>query len=203
MLLLTSVPAYRLTRPEIQLRLRFHQPIERERHRPDGQALGVSQRKGSAGGVPQLRIEHGRAKRNSACNGGVVGIGGLEQEASGGEPPPADPAAQALGHSAKDGMQDAEVVGVGGKSVDQVELRLPLGRKHRPWVDTLGPGAEDPTPAAEHGAERALGDGRHLADQIELIVFQPHSNAGVELGKHIEGVGCEKTPLFTRGYVQL
>ncbi len=79
-------------------------------------------------------------------------------------------------------MEDAEVVGVGGESVSHVELRLPLGRKHRSRVDAPGPGPEGPAISAEDGTERAFGNCCDLPDEIELVVLQPSAHGGIELG---------------------
>ena len=59
-----------------------------------------------------------------------------------------------------------------------VKLGLPLGWQHRPRIDALRPGPERPALAAEDGAERALGNGSHLTDEIELVVLQSSSHAG-------------------------
>ena len=89
-------------------------------------------------------------------------------------------------------MQHAEVVGVGGQRVRHVELGLPLGRQHRPRIDAAGLRPERAAGAAEDGAERALGDGRDLADEIELVVVEPAAHPGVELGQHVERMRREK-----------
>ena len=83
-------------------------------------------------------------------------------------------------------MQHAEIVGVGGQRVGDVKLGLPLGRQHRARIDAARLRPERAAGAAEDGAERALGDGGDLADEIELIVVEPAAHPGVELGQHVE-----------------
>jgi len=79
-----------------------------------------------------------------------------------------------------------------------MKLRLPFGRQHRPRVDALGPSPERAAFAAEDGAERALGNGGNLTDEIELVILQPSAYAGVELRHYLQRMGRQKAPLVSR-----
>jgi hypothetical protein len=111
-----------LSPPQLQLRLRLQQPIQGERQRPHRQSLAVGQRESSAGGVPQLRVEHGSRKRNGTGGSGVVGIGCLDPEPSGGKAAPPDPSAEALAHHPKNRIQNSQIIGVCGQGMGHVEL---------------------------------------------------------------------------------
>jgi hypothetical protein len=52
---------------------------------------------------------------------------------------------------------------------------------------------------AELRAERALGNRRHLADQIELIVVEPAPDPGMHVGKDDERMGREESGLDPKG----
>jgi hypothetical protein len=199
---LPRLPAYRLTHPQFKLRLRLHQPIQRERHRPHGQSLRIGQRKGPACGIPQLRIEHSGRERNSTDGSGVVGVYGLQPEPAGGETARPDPAAETLAHGPEHRMQNAEVVGIGGQGMDHVELGLPLRREHRPGIDSLGPGPKHPAAAAKDRAEGAFGYSRDFADEIELVILQPSPHSGIELGQHVERLRREEGRLSAIGHLQ-
>jgi hypothetical protein len=53
----------------------------------------------------------------------------------------------------------------------------------------------------EDRTERTLGNGRDLADELELIILQPSAYTGFELGQDLERMGREKTSFVSRGYV--
>src|SRR4051812_12922904 len=95
-------------------------------------------------------------------------------------------------------MQHAEVVGIGGQSMDQMKLGLPLWRQHWTRIDALCPGPEHPALPPEDSAERALGDGRNLPDEIELIILQPYTHARIELGQYLERLRSKETSLVSR-----
>jgi len=56
--------------------------------------------------------------------------------------------------------------------------------------------------AAEDGTQRVFGDDRHLADDLELIVFQSVTDAGIELGHYVERLRRQKFPFIARRYIQ-
>ena len=163
--------------------------------------MRIGQREGSAGGIVELGVERGGADRERARDGGMIGVGGVDPEPAGGEPGPAETAAQPLGQRAKQRVQRAEIVGVGDEGVRQTELGQPLGRQHRTGVDPAGPRPQHPAGAAEDGAERALGDDRDLADEIELIVIQPAADAVGQLGQELDGDRREKSLLLAGPYL--
>ncbi len=78
-----------------------------------------------------------------------------------------------------------------------VELGLLLGREHRPRIDAPRLRPQHAAGAAEDGAERALGDGGDLADEIELVVVEPAAHAGVEVGQDVERMGREEAGLVS------
>jgi len=53
----------------------------------------------------------------------------------------------------------------------------------------------------EDCAERTLGNGRDLADELELVILQPSAYAGIELGQDLEWLRREKIAFVTRGYI--
>jgi hypothetical protein len=179
---LSACPPVHPSAPEFQLPLRFHQPVQRERDCPYRQALGVGQHKGPAGGVPELRVEHCRSERHGASTGGIVGVGRFHPKPSRGESALAEPPAEPLAQQAEQGMENADIVGVGGQGMRDVKLGLPLRGQHRPGIDALGPRSKRAALTAEDGAERTLGNGGNLANEIELIIFQPRPYAGAKLG---------------------
>ena len=99
-------------------------------------------------------------------------------------------------------MQHVQIVGVGGEDVRRRELGQPLGRQHRAGIDAQGAGAQRAARVAEDGAERALGDRRNLADQVELIVVQPASNPRVQVRHHDQRLGGEESGLDAEGHHQ-
>ena len=153
--------------------------IQRERHRAHGKAARVGLREAAARAVPQLGVERGGVERHGAGDGGVVVVGGLDPEPARHQPALAEPAAQPLAQHPQQRMQHAEIVGVGGEGVGDVELGAALGRQHGARVDAAGPRPQRAAGAAEDGAERALGDGRDLADELELVVVEPAAHPGV------------------------
>ncbi len=119
----TSFSAFSvLVRPQIQLRLRHLQPIQRERHRAHGEAAAVDPREAAARGVPELGVERGGVERHGAGDGGVVVVRGLDPEPPRDQATAAEPAAQPLAQHPQQRMQHAEVVGVGGEGMGDVEL---------------------------------------------------------------------------------
>ena len=145
-------PPVPLSPPQLELRLRLRQPVESERHCPHRQALGVGEHKGSTGGIPELGVEHCRSQRHRASTGGIVGVGRFHHQPPRGESALAEPAAEPLAHEAEQGVENADVVGVGGQSMREVKLGLPLGWQHRPGIDTPRPGPERPAITTEHAA---------------------------------------------------
>jgi len=184
-----------LRSPQLQLRRRLHDAIERERHAPHREPLGVGQGKRPPGGFPQLHVEHRRPERHRPRDVGVIGVGGLDPEPAGHEAAMPEPTAQTLAHDAQQMEQHAEIVGVGGQRVGQMEFELLLGGQHRPGVDPARPRPQGPAGAAEHGAQRGLRNGGDLADQLELVVVEPAPHAGMQIGQHVEGMGSEKSRL--------
>jgi hypothetical protein len=79
---------------------------------------------------------------------------------------------------------------------------LPFRREHRPGIDAACSCPEQETPAPEDRSERAFGNSRDLADEIELVILQPDSHTGIQLGQYIEWVRGKKFPLFTGGHMQ-
>ena len=99
-------------------------------------------------------------------------------------------------------MEHPEVVGIGGEGVHDMELRLRSGGSTgRGSMPRARARSIRPLPA-EDITEGALADGSDLADEIELVILQPHPHAGIELGQHIEWMGREKAPFVTRGDIQ-
>src|SRR5947207_2564954 len=121
-------------------------------------------------------------ERHAAGDGGVVVVRGLDPEAARDQAALPEAAAQTLSYDPQQRMQHAEIVGVGGERMGDVELGAALGREYRARIDAAGPRPQRASRASEDGAERALGDGRHLADQLELVVVETAADFGMEVG---------------------
>lgn len=177
---------------EIELGPRLDQSVHRHRHRPHRDAPGHGQGERAAGPVPQLAIERLRRQRQGARGAAVVGVFDVHQDPAGGEPAPAEPPPQRFGEPAQQGVQDVLVVGVGGERVREAVFRPDLGGEHRPRVDAPAPGAKQPPPRAEDGAELALGDSGHLADPLELIFVEPEEDVLGDLGEQLHRMGRQE-----------
>ena len=69
------------------------------------------------------------------------------------------------------------------------------GGEHRARIDAARLRPQRAAGAAEDRAERALGDGGDLADEVELVVVEPAAHPGVQLGEHVERMGREEARL--------
>jgi hypothetical protein len=188
-LITTAVqPYHRTARPQLQLRLRLQQPVERERYGSYRQALGICLGKDSMRCFPKLSIEHAGRKRLRAGDDCVVGVRRLDSNPSGGQPPSTKTRTQPITHGPQQWMEHVKVVGISRQRMDQMKFSLTLWREHGTGVNTLRPSPERPSLAAEDGTERVLGNGRYLSDEIELVIFEPRPHARRELGQHGEGL---------------
>jgi hypothetical protein len=107
----------------------------------------------------------------------------------------AEPAAQRFGEPAEQGMQDVEIVGVGGEDVGDPILRFHLWREHRPGVDAPAPGPEQPSPRAEDGAQLALGDLGDLTDPLQLVLVEPEEDVVGYSGEQRHQMRCQEPGL--------
>ena len=147
-------------------------------------------------------VERLTAERNAARRMGVIGVFHLDGEPSSREAAPPELAPQRLGQPAEQGVQHAEVVGVGGEGVGESILRLHLGGQHRPRVDPACLRAKQPPPAAEHGAQLALADGGDLPDPLELIFVESNPDVVGYLGKDRHHMRGKERRFRTRGNEQ-
>jgi hypothetical protein len=152
--------------------------------------------------MPQLGIQYGGVKRYGASRSSVVGIGGLEPKPSRCKTTDTEATAETLTQGSKKRMQDTEVVGVGAQGVTHLKLTLSLRRQHGARVDATSTGPQYPAAGSEHRAQRVFGNGRNLADKIQLIVVQPLPEASIQLREHLHRVGSEKAALLACGHVQ-
>jgi hypothetical protein len=172
------------------------QLVQGDRHRTKRQPLGISQRKGTPGSVPELGIEDRRFQRYGTGNGGVIGVGSLDPQPAGGEPPPAKSPPQTFTQQPQYGMKDAEIVGITGQSVSQMEFGLLFRREYRTRIDPSRSHPEHPAFPSEDGTECALWNICDFADALELIVFQPYPHTGLELRQHLERLRGQKLPFI-------
>jgi hypothetical protein len=70
-------------------------------------------------------------------------------------------------------MQLAQIVGVGGKGMDQPVFRFDFRRQHRAGVDAPALGRERPPSSSKDCAELAFADRGDLTDPLQLILVQP------------------------------
>lgn len=108
------------------------------------------------------------------------------------EPPP-----QRFGQPAQQGIQGAEIVGVGGEDVGDPILRFHLRREYRPGIDPPALGAEQPPPRAEDGAQLALGDLGDLADPLQLVLVEPEEDVLGYSGEQRHQMGSQEPGLGT------
>jgi hypothetical protein len=170
--------------PQRELRIGLHQLIRRHRHRPHRDATRQGEREPSLHSLPDLVVERLTAERNAARRMGVIGVFHLDGEPPCREAAPPELVSQRLGQPTEQGVQDAEIVAVGGEGMGESILRLHLGGQHRPSVDPPRLRAKQPPPAAEHGAQLALADGGDLPDPLELIFVESNPDVVGNLGKN-------------------
>jgi hypothetical protein len=110
-----------------------------------------------------------------------------------------EPAAQRFGEPAQQGMQGAEIVGVGGEDVGDPILRFHFRREHRPGVDAPALGAEQPSPRPEDGAQLALGDPGDLTDPFQLVLVEPEEDVRRYSGEQRHQMGSQESGFGTNG----
>ncbi|HJR35520.1 MAG TPA: hypothetical protein VJ817_11260 [Gemmatimonadales bacterium] len=103
-----------------------------------------------------------------------------------------EPAAQRFGEPAQQGMQDVEIVGVGGEDVGDPILRFHFRREYRPGVDAPAAGPEQTSPRPEDGTQLALGDLGDLTDPLQLVLVEPEEDILGYSGEQLHQVWCEK-----------
>jgi hypothetical protein len=158
---------------ELQLCVRFDQPVGPEGHRAYRNPARHGERERVLGRLPELPVEQGRGQRDAPSGAGRVGVFHLESEPPRREPPLAEPPAQGFRQPPQHEMQHAEVIGIARQRMGQAILRFDLRRQHRPGIDAAGLRAEQAPAPPEHRAKLALADGRDLADPLELVVVEP------------------------------
>ena len=156
---------------------------------PDGDAPGVGQGEGAAGGVEEGHVEGDPGQRDDAAAGAVVGIGQVEAEPAGDEVPGAEPGAEPFGESTEEGEEDTEVVGVGGQGMGGAELPPDGGGEHGAWIDAARLGVELGAGAAEDLAEGGGADRGDVADEFELVVIEPFADPLGDIGEQRHPVG--------------
>ena len=103
-----------------------------------------------------------------------------------------EPAAQCFGEPTQQGMQDVEIVGVGGEDVGDPVLRFHFRREHRPGVDAPALGAEQSSPRPEDGTQLALGDLGDLTDPLQLVLVEAEQDVLGNSREQLHQVWCEK-----------
>ena len=151
-------------------------------------AWASARREASHSSTSSAASRMGRARRVAL----VVHVVDADREAPGGKPALPEPPSQPLGEPAQQPVQHYEVVGVGGEGMDHPILGADLGREDRTGVDPPRPGAERPSLAAEHGVQVGLFDDRNVADQVELVVVEPGTDAVGHLGEDVDVMGREE-----------
>jgi hypothetical protein len=111
-----------------------------------------------------------------------------------------EPPAQRFGEPAQQGMQSAEIVGVGGEDVGDPVLRLYFRWEHRPGIDAPAPGPEQPSPRAEDGTQLALGDLGDLTDPLQLVLVEPEKDVRGYSGEQRHQVGSQEPGLTASGH---
>ncbi|HTL05230.1 MAG TPA: hypothetical protein VL241_05740 [Gemmatimonadales bacterium] len=99
-------------------------------------------------------------------------------------------------------MQHGELIGIGAQGVRQAILGADFGSQHGPGVDAAHLGAEQPSPAPEDRAQRALPDDRHLADPLELILVQPDPDVVGNSGQQVHRMRRQKGGFAAGGHQQ-
>ena len=173
---------------QLQLRVRFDQPVCGERHRPHRRPPPHREGQRQLRGLPELAVERLRGEGDAPRVIIVVGVFHPQREPPRREAPPPEPPAQRLGEPAEQAVQHAEVVGVGGEGVGEPVLGPRFRRQHRSRVDAAHLGAKQPAPAPEDGAELGLRDGRDLTDPLELVLVEPLPDVVGHLGQDGHGV---------------
>jgi hypothetical protein len=154
---------------------------------------------GAAGALPQLPVQRRGGERNAAGRAGGVGVFHLHHHAPGAQSAMPEPPAQRFGEPAQQGMEDVEIVGVGGEDVGDAILRFHLRREHRPGVDAPALGAEQPSPRAEDGTQLALGDLGDLTDPLQLVLVEPEEDVRGYPGEQRHRMGSQESGLGTDG----
>jgi hypothetical protein len=183
---------------QLQLRVRLDQPVRRDRHRPHRRAPPHREGQRQLRCLPELGIERLRGEWDAPRVVVVVGVFHPEREPPRREAPPPEPPAQRLGEPAQQSVQHVAVVGVGGERMGEPVLGPRFRRQHRPRVDAAHLGAKQPAPAAEDGAELGFGDGRDLADPLELVLVEPLPDVLGDFGEHAHWMRGEEGGLVTR-----
>ena len=182
---------------EVQLGTGFQQTVRRHRHHPHREPPGECEPQGAAGAVPQLPVQRRGREGNAPGRAGGVGVFHLHHDPPRAEPAMPEPAAQRFGEPAQQGMQEVEVVGVGGEDVGDPILRFHLRREHRPGVDAPAPGPEQPSPRAEDGTQLALGDLGDLTDPLQLVLVEPEEDVLGYSGEQRHQMGSQEPGLGT------
>jgi len=108
-----------------------------------------------------------------------------------------EPPAQRFGKPAQQGMQGAQIVGVGGENVGDPILRFHLRWEHRPGINAPALGAEQPSPRAEDGTQLALGDLGDLTDPLQLVLVEPQEDVFRYAGEQRHRMGSQEPGLGT------
>ena len=167
-------------------------------------AIRFSVRQGErlARGLPEVAVERAGGEGDRSSRLAVVGVADLHPDPAGDQAAAPEAAAQPLGQPPQERVQHAEIVGVGGEDVLDAQLGEALGRQHRARIDAQRPRPQRAARVAEDGAERTLGNRRHLADQIELVVVEPGPDPRMQVGEHDQRMGREESGLDPEGHDQ-
>src|SRR3954453_666953 len=108
--------------PELELFLRHTKLVQRERHGTNGETLRDGQGKGSLRQFPELRVESGGTKRETAYCRGIISIGELGADSARRQAPPPQAVSQPLADQPEQRQNNLEIVGIGRQSMSQVKL---------------------------------------------------------------------------------